>query len=93
VLREAAAIEGVDPSALIAAASESMDPDVDAGVEAPTTSGPLRFERLLIGVLPYMTVNEVRAAAGFGPIAGGEVTTLEWAARYGAGPTAPVGDE
>jgi len=88
-LMAAAVQEGVDPDALLSAAEELGEGIGDN--TQPEAGGPLRFERMLIGLLPYLTVNEARASIGYGPIAGGDAITVEWITRFGGSP--PAADE
>ena len=70
-----AASEGVDADALIA--------EAEAMISKAEPGGPLKFDRMVLGLAPYLTVNEMRAAAGLGPIAGGDAITGDWIAAHG----------
>lgn len=57
---ELAQATGRDPAELIAKAEAAQAGQAEPGADAPRTDGKPIFERLLIGVLPFITVNELR---------------------------------
>ena len=75
-LRALAVSEGVDPDALVAVAE-------GAAGDAPATEGPMKFDRLLLGHLPYMTVNEIRESIGLPSLPDGGRISGEWLLDHG----------
>ena len=91
-LTEYAEERGLEPDDVIAAAEEELeqrarsssqsDDDEPETEDKEQKGGPLKFDRALLGHLPYMTVNEIRASFGLGPVADGGLYDAEWRSKH-----------
>ena len=90
-LTEWAEERGLEPDDVIAAAEEELarrekqgeaDDEDGPAEEKEQAGGPFKFDRALLGHFPYMTVNEIRASFGLGPVADGALYDAEWRAKH-----------
>ena len=89
-LRAAAEENGIDPAEVIAEAEKRQASKAEPAKDNPTPDAAPLADRLLIGFLPFITVNELRTIwLKLPPIKDGALMTGEFAIKYGGTP-API---